>query len=59
MDGKYNPIEVSSTKKHNNDTIFILSVAQGAAVAAVNDIHPANTTAAICRVDPVENSKME
>ena len=37
------------------EIILILTVDQGAAVTAVNDIHPAITAAASCRVAPVEN----
>ena len=51
-------MEISSTKKDTRDIILILSVAHGAAVAAVSAIHPAKFTAAICSVDPIEYSEM-
>jgi len=38
-----------------SDRILILSVAQGAAVAAVRDMHPAKVAADICNVDSVEH----
>ena len=47
-------MEISNAKKDTNEIILIWCVAHGAAVTAVNDIHPANTTAASCRVAPVE-----
>ena len=53
IDGKYSPIDVSSTKKQIRESILILSVAHGAAVAAVRDIHPANVMADICNVDAI------
>ena len=37
----------------------MLSVAQGAAVAAVRDMHPANVAADICNVDSVEHPARE
>ena len=48
-------METSNSKKQIREINLILSVDQGAAVTAVNDIHPAITAAASCRVAPVEN----
>ena len=52
-------MDVSNTKKQTRESILILSVAQGAAVAAVRDMQPAKVAADICNVDSVEHPMNE